>query len=250
MGAVLAATGCGDNETGSGAHAATGDVGMAQDSGEDDGKAEDHGGDYGQFWENAEVLFGVALETDKGLNLADPAQHNGLSGLMVVVGDHFEVHGIPVTPIDDALTHDPYQVAEITVRNNQGVVLGQTQATVPTSDEINCSNCHGEDAFRDILVKHPRVDGKSLLDMQPVLCASCHASTALGSPAGQRGSAGTYVSEVMHGSHADRTDPLENPITCYDCHPGPQTKCHRSIAHLAPSATTADWPHKFEWMPR
>ena len=66
-----------------------------------------------------------------------------MSGNMLAKGDHFQVSGIPVVPYDHGSTvRNPYQVAEITVRNSSGVVIAQTQATVPTSEEINCGKCH------------------------------------------------------------------------------------------------------------
>jgi len=187
-----------------------------------DGKRE-----FGQFWEYDQVLFGIDLVPDTGLNLKHPSVHNSLSGTMTAEGDHFEVHGIPVTPVEDNLVYDPYQVAEITVKDAAGTIVAQTQATVPVSDEIECARCHGPNPFRDALQKHPLVDGVSLTTQTPVLCASCHASPVLGSPPGDRGSAGTYLSEAIHGSHADRG------ATCYTCHPGMTAKCSRSIPHTA-----------------
>lgn len=183
---------------------------------------------YGQFWTYDLPLFGVDLPTDKGLNLSDPAIHNGLSGRMLAKNDHFQVDGIPVTPVDDAGVFSAYQVAEITVKETaSGKVLAQTRATVPTSDEINCAKCHGTNAFDNILSEHKKVGGQSLSSMAPVLCAKCHGSPALGSAPGDRGSAGKYLSEAIHSSHANRN------AKCYDCHPGGSTKCNRSIPHDA-----------------
>ncbi|MCK9460571.1 MAG: cytochrome c3 family protein [Proteobacteria bacterium] len=185
------------------------------------GKAE-----YGQFWDNCEALFGAALEHDTGLNLSDPAQHNGLAGTMVVAasGDHFEVHGIPVVPVDDDGTWNPFQVATITVKDSSGNVVAETKATVPTSEEIRCSNCHGvADPFGAILDTHDTLSGTDLAGAKPVLCASCHGSPALG--LNDPGTSGKFLSEAIHGYHADKG------ATCYDCHPGPQTKCSRSLAH-------------------
>jgi uncharacterized Zn-binding protein involved in type VI secretion len=182
--------------------------------------------DYGQFWDNCEQLFGAALDPDTGLNLSDPAQHNGLAGTMVVAaaGDHFEVHGIPVVPVDDDGTWSPYQVATITVKDGSGAVVAETKATVPTSDEIRCSNCHGEaDPFGEILDTHDTLSGTELASAKPVLCASCHGSPALG--LAEPGSSGMFLSQAVHGFHADKG------ATCYDCHPGPVTKCSRSLAH-------------------
>ena len=185
--------------------------------------------DYGQFWEFDTVLFGVDLDLDTGLNLVEPDLNNGLSGLMQPAGDHFQVDGIPVTPVDDQLNYSAYQVMEIIVKDESGLEIAQTRATVPTSDEINCAKCHGQNAFQDILEEHDDEAGTNLLANQPVLCAECHGSPALlAPPEGGRGSAGSYLSEAIHGSHANRG------AACYDCHPGDTTTCNRSLAHDAP----------------
>ncbi len=181
-------------------------------------------GKFGQFWTNAYKLFGVSPAIDKGLNLEDPTLSNGLSGRMVPKGNHFVVNGIPVTPINDAGVWNPYQTGLITVRDTTGAQVAQTQIIVPTSDEINCSKCHGTtNAFGDILQKHDAKFRTNLTSSAPVLCASCHGSPALGQTG--RGSAGTYMSEAIHASHANRN------ASCYDCHPGASTKCNRSKAH-------------------
>jgi len=181
---------------------------------------------YGQFWDNCQALFGFALVNDTGLNLEDPGIHNGLSGSMVLKGDHFQANGIPVVPVDDGSTWDPYQVADITVRDSgTNAVLVQTRATVPTSDEINCGKCHGSDPLLDVLEKHDGEEGTSLAADRPVLCASCHGSPALGTSGA--GSSGMYLSSAIHGFHASKG------AACYDCHPGATTKCSRSTAHTA-----------------
>ncbi len=182
---------------------------------------------YGQFWDNMPLLFGVSLPHDQGLNLEDPGIHNSLSGTMVVKGDHFQVNGIPVVPVNDALAFDPYQVADITVRDSgSNAVLVQTSCTVPTSDEINCAKCHGAaDPLLDVLQKHDDEEGTSLAADRPVLCASCHGSPALGQSG--PGSSGRYLSRAVHGFHADKG------AACYDCHPGSVAKCSRSTAHTA-----------------
>jgi hypothetical protein len=180
---------------------------------------------FGQFWDNCQKLFGINLAHDTGLNLEDPGIHNSLSGKMVSKGDHFTANGIPVTPIDDSGVWNPYQVAEITVKSDAGDTLIQTRTTVPTSDEINCSRCHGDNAFIDILQKHDDIQKTKLMNQKPILCASCHGTPALG--ANDKGSSGKYLSEAIHGSHASRG------AACLDCHPGKTTKCNRSLRHTA-----------------
>ena len=182
---------------------------------------------YGGFWDNMQQLFGLTLPHDQGLNLEDPNIHNGLSGTMVVKGDHFQVNGMPVVPVDDNLNWNPYQVANITVRDSgTNAVLVQTTATVPTSDEMNCAKCHGTtDPLLDVLQKHDDEQGTNLVASRPVLCAGCHGDPALGQTG--PGTSGRYLSRAMHGFHADKG------AACYDCHPGATTKCSRSTAHTA-----------------
>ena len=184
-------------------------------------------GIFGQFWTYAQQLFGVSLAVDTGLNLDTPSLHNSLSGTMVAKGDHFQVNGIPLTPIDDSNMWNPYQVVEVTVKNGSGVIVAKTQATVPTSDEINCAKCHNgnPNPFLDILQKHDNNIGTNLVNQRPVLCASCHGTPALGQSG--KGSSGKYLSESIHGFHSTRG------ATCYDCHPGTNTQCNRSLAHTA-----------------
>jgi hypothetical protein len=181
---------------------------------------------YGQFWDNSMTLFGASLAVNTGLNLDDPNVHNGLAGTMLAKGDHFLASGIPVTPVEDSGAWNPFQVAEIIVSNaTSGAEVGRTQATVPTSDEINCARCHGGNALFDVLKEHDDEEGTSLVDNRPVLCAGCHGSPALGQTG--PGSSGHFLSDVIHSSHADRG------ASCYDCHPGPTTKCMRSTAHTS-----------------
>jgi hypothetical protein len=172
---------------------------------------------YGGFWDNSNKLFGITLAHDIGL------KGNGLSGNLTATTDYFIAEGIPVVPVSDNSTWNPFQVAEITVKDGAGKVLAETQATVPTSDEINCAKCHGTNAFDDILSEHDSEYGTSLSAAanKPVLCASCHPSLALGINTGPE----WPLSRALHGSHASRG------ASCYDCHPGATTKCNRSLAH-------------------
>jgi hypothetical protein len=184
---------------------------------------------YGQFWDNVTLLFGTDLAHDTGLNLDDPGVHNGLSGAMAAKTDHFVASGIPVTPVDDADEWNPYQVAEITIKDDGGNVVARTRATVPTSDDINCTRCHGATPFQDVLAKHDAAHATTLVADAPVLCAGCHASPALGGTSAE----GNYLSKVIHQSHASRD------AACYDCHPGPIMACNRSQGHTAADGNCA-----------
>lgn len=184
---------------------------------------------FTQFWTYALQLFGSAPAIDKGLDLESGGPGNGLSGSMIVTGDHFQANGIPVVPYEDGSTvRNPYQVAEITVKDSGGMVVARTRATVPTSEEINCGKCHAiggtvTQTFNDILTKHDTLHGTTLQAQKPVLCAKCHGSPALGTNGS--GSSGIYLSQAIHSSHATRG------AGCYDCHPGASTKCNRSTKH-------------------
>jgi hypothetical protein len=184
---------------------------------------------YGQFWTWAADLFGAAPALDHGLNLRAPSISNGLAGAMVVDGDHWVADGIPVVPVGDDGRWNPFQVVEVTVKDGAGTRLVTTTATVPTSDEFSCSRCHGTDAFPNILATHDRREGTTLSASKPVLCASCHASPALGGLTRTGGRA--YLSEAIHAFHGAL--PADQRPACYDCHPGPQTQCSRSLAHTA-----------------
>lgn len=78
-------------------------------------------------------------------------------------------------------------------------------------------------------------------DQKPVLCASCHASEALGAP-----SYGNIppLTASIHGFHAHVMDPAlnltlddsANRASCYRCHPGSATKCLRGAMGSAVAA--------------
>ena len=177
---------------------------------------------YGGFWTNFTSLFGgTAPANDIGLT------GTALFGNMTVKSDHYTAEGMPVVPVNDDGVWDPFQVIEIKVKDASGNLLATTQATVPTSDEINCAKCHTggtSSVFTNILQAHDDKEGTSLVDQKPVLCANCHGSPALGTTG--PGTSGKYFSQAIHGSHAGRD------ATCYDCHPGATTKCSRSLAHM------------------
>ena len=109
----------------------------------------------------------------------------------------------------------------------------RTRATVPTSDEINCGKCHSSrdpNPLKDILLTHDAKRGTSLAARNaPVLCAECHGSPALGTSG--PGVSGKYLSQAIHGFHATQG------ASCYDCHPGANTQCSRSLAHMGTNGT-------------
>lgn len=185
-----------------------------------------HSADKTNFWVHAEALFGTALPPDVGLT------GTGMSGLMERSpnGKYYEAIGIPVTPRDDSGRLDPYPIAIVKAVGPMG--SARTAPVVPVSTEIACHLCHqapdGSPAL-DILRDHDALHGTSLVDARPVLCASCHADPALGTP----GTPGVpTLSSAMHGAHADRMDLVNLDNACYACHPGLRTQCQRDV-HLA-----------------
>jgi hypothetical protein len=184
---------------------------------------------YAPFWDHALDLFGVDLAHDTGLNFTDPDVHNGLTGSMLLKGGRYEATGVPVVPINDAGTWDPYQVAEIVVKDaSSGVELARTRMVAETSDEINCAKCHGktinDKEIGSVLAAHDKAHATTLVADAPVNCADCHGSLALG--AAGEGTAEKYLSYAVHVFHFDQSS-----IACYDCHPGSTTLAHRSKAH-------------------
>jgi hypothetical protein len=79
------------------------------------------------------------------------------------------------------------------------------------------------------------------IDGKPILCASCHASAALGT-SGHSGV--TPLTQAMHGGHADVEDPVDGQLlddathrgACYTCHPGAETRCLRGVMGASVSA--------------
>ena len=182
------------------------------------------------FWSYSQPLFGVTLAPNVGL------KGKGLAGTMDLSVDHFIAEGIPVTEYSDSAptTSQPYQLATVVVKDSTtGVELARTRVVTPVSSEMRCDKCHSDTGEAkpnnptgkvetNILQLHDEEEGTSLMTSRPVLCAKCHSSNALGAP-GQPGL--PSLSNAMHNKHDG-----ESPNTldgCYNCHPGPQTKCLR-----------------------
>jgi hypothetical protein len=172
------------------------------------------------FWDYEDQIFGVDLPPNIGLTGA------GLAGAMAVASpdnDHFFIDGIPVTPFQDNNLdeEDPYQQALVELFDSENNLLALAEPVIPVSNEINCvsSGCHNSET--GILFQHEDEGGFDPNDT-PILCAECHSSNALGTP----GMPGVDpLSEVIHKQHGEETN------DCYQCHPGPNTQCHRDIMH-------------------
>ena len=164
------------------------------------------------FWDYEDQLFGVNLTANIGLT------GKGLTGDMDTTENYYHAEGIPLTPFVDTnlTTEDPYQLALLTLTDASGNTLASTQPVIPVSNEIGCvsSGCHSSE--NHILNEHDNVSGFNTNN--PILCASCHSSNALGTT----GTPGADpLSQVIHEKHKSYTS------NCYKCHPGQNTQCHR-----------------------
>ena len=183
----------------------------------------------------------------------------------------YQAEGIPITPVDDKGVKNFYPMVKVVAKDSAGNILATAKTVLPVSDEMTCKACHASntsaaakpgkgwvsdaDAEKDwkknILSLHD--DGKlntplyqqALSTMsynaggllatansgQPVLCASCHSSNALGTT----GVTGIKaLTHALHGKHSTVKDPsgnvlgsVTNRTSCYMCHPGSETQCLR-----------------------
>jgi hypothetical protein len=201
--------------------------------------------------QNAQKLFGMSSPLPANMGLAG----KGLSGTMDLQSDHFEAKWIPLTEYSDSnpTVRDPYQLAAVIVRDaNTHAELARTTVVAPVSTEMHCDTCHYNDGpgnegissptvEQNILKKHdeenmdeyPAGHRGALMNRRPVLCAECHSSNAIGAAgAGDVPS----LSKAMHEKHADK---VPNTMAgCYNCHPGPQTKCLRDVMSVLPAPNT------------
>jgi len=167
------------------------------------------------FWDFEDVLFGVSLPANVGLTGA------GLSGDMEIKENYFKVEGVPVTPYqdNDLVNEDPFQLGLLKLYDHNGLLLASTQPVIPVSNEINCvsSGCHSSE--QAILNAHDDEGGFDP-NNKPILCATCHASNALGMAGNPNLPS---LSEAIHKKHGEKTN------DCYKCHPGPNTQCFRGV---------------------
>jgi hypothetical protein len=196
------------------------------------------------FWDYSQQLFGLSKPLRPNIGL----KGFGLSGQMHVAlnsnnrADHFVAEGIPLTEYNDSnrTTRNPYQMAELVAKDQYGNVLATTKTVTPVSTEMNCQNCHADNGRgnsgiatgvlkQNILTQHDAEEGTSLMAQRPVLCAGCHSSNALGAP-GKPGL--PSLSQAMHRRH-QQIDDFTMEGTCYQCHPGPETKCLRGAMYQA-----------------
>lgn len=226
----------------------------------------------------------------------DPFGQNAPQPFSGYVADHrwYAAEGIPFTPVDDFGRSNSYPLIRVEAFAPSGTRLAAIDAVVPNSTEVDCGDCHtrgevGADpdarpsisfleptedtrvaresaAKLNILSLHDSLHSTTLVDDNPVICASCHNSFALEEPTGG-GLAGdpllSPLSIALHGQHgkmivdeasgvllrdvdgnprltldlspgearllpSDPNDPfLTMEQNCFTCHPGKLTQCFR-----------------------
>lgn len=225
------------------------------------------------FWTWVQALFLTSPPPDQGLTgnkvqsfTPHPMVFNASLGV-------WEATGIPTVPYDDARLPKPYPMGLVTARDQNGVALANAFVVLAVSDEMACSTCHAsnsdpfakpaagwennsdpaKDVKLNILKKH---DDRwniafTLPDLQkagyfyqstlyetavggnPVLCAACHSTNALGAPGVAGVNPLTADIHTLHGPvvYLQTGTTLDNAKTpfgsCYLCHPGRNTKCQR-----------------------
>lgn len=175
------------------------------------------------FWSYAQQLFGLSSPLPDNIGLTGKE----LTGTLDSSGNYFAAHGIPITPFADSdhVNEAPFQLIHLVAKSkSNGSVLATTDVVIPVSNEVGCvqSGCHSSET--SILNSHPGVTGFNRSG--PVLCASCHASNALGTTGTTE--AGPFSLRI-HEKHSGVAGPSNSIETCYKCHPGPKTQCLRDI---------------------
>ncbi len=189
------------------------------------------------FWEYTNQLFKVTLPPNVGL------KGKGLSGTMDLKDDYFTAEGIPLMEYDDnnLTQRQPYQLAELVAKDLNGKVLATNTVVAPVSTEMHCDNCHQDGGVEgvstgrvetNILTLHdmhnqedyPAGNKTPLMNRRPVLCAECHSSNALGAPGV------TGIPSLSNAIHSHHVEVIPNTLEgCYNCHPGPTTRCLRDV---------------------
>lgn len=224
------------------------------------------------FWTYVKNLFGALLSVDTGLTGNKTQSKTPNSMTYNAANGWWEAEGIPTVPYDDTGAKNYYPMVKVVAKNSAGTVLASTKVVLPVSDEMSCISCHASNSVaaakpsagwvnnataekdwkQNILKLHDDKHPNAIADAgmsatytkgtllatadagQPVLCAACHKSNALGTSL----KAGIKpLTEALHAKHAAVKDPVSgltldssaNRDACYLCHPGSKTKCLRGV---------------------
>ncbi len=172
------------------------------------------------FWFHAGALLGDDA----------PSIALGLTGLAIEgefsgEGTLFEANGVPVVPTEGVGETGPFPHMALTLKDAEGVSLVEGLVLAPSSWDLGCGACHGDDWTADVLARHDARHGGTLSAETPVRCGACHAQPELGW-AGDGETDG--LAPAMHRAHAGRMKQLQGlEPSCLACHPGPDTPFHR-----------------------
>lgn len=189
--------------------------------------------DKSNFWNYAKD-YGYDLKPNEGIT------GNYLSGVCKLSKDknYYEAEYVPVVPFNDgSKERNPYQTMTVTVIDEatKKVLAQEDSIVVPVSDEMNCSNCHGEvDTYANILKVHDRKEKTTLYsdlnNNKRHKCNECHSDNALGASGAQ---GVPSLSLAVHDFHASIMGMSDLKNKCYNCHPGVETQCNRGAMYKA-----------------
>lgn len=224
----------------------------------------DYQGAYGLNLPDGQGIFGLTLPKDAGNDLAKrsfgweaPGKIFKAAGIPI----------LPIDDEGKKNFYPMLQLEARNARNHALLPGGKTRVVLPVSDETTCNNCHATGAvaadsagvawsthanpsvaYRENVLKlHDLRNGTSLESSKPVLCAACHYSAALdlaGTGPSEEQKRHSTMSAAMHDYHADKMVlnggklpdepvpvgggvPPSGEQSCYQCHPGANTKCLR-----------------------
>lgn len=100
------------------------------------------------FWDYVAVLFGASPPVDTGLagNSMPGSSNTPQPMVFDSAAVWYSAVGIPVTPLDDVRSHNPYPMMRLTARDSSGNVLATTDIVVPVSEEMDCRACHASNS--------------------------------------------------------------------------------------------------------
>jgi len=190
------------------------------------------------FWSYIRILFLNSNPPDVGLTGSHTQDLTPRKLSYDGKNAYWTANGIPTVPYDDQGRRNPYGMAKIVARDNNGNVLASAKIVLSVSDEMTCLKCHAsnsdpyakpasgwendkdpsKDVKLNILKKHDDrfTISQYLLKLEqmgyvyqsslyqtaksgtPILCASCHSTNALGL-SGINGI--RSMTSAMHTSH-------------------------------------------------
>jgi hypothetical protein len=207
--------------------------------------------DKTNFWTNFTAMFGGTLTPGIGLfgfqtptNAKESMEWNGAAGDAAGHKNFkwYEAYGVPVTPIDDKGTFNPYPMVRVTAKDAMGKQIASSSSVLPVSTEMNCQVCHasnsgtaaqptggwiadktGEQQWRlNALRKHDeRFAGNTVFQAamakkfspwtkledsarggKPIFCDTCHNSNALAYWGFGGEASVSQITTAMHKAHA------------------------------------------------